>query len=960
MGFESAYAIDTSEPPVGDSLDDMACDIQVLAPKSKARNSRKSNSDNVLNGNGDSFNDPSDNDDNSSNPIYGSLPKDDDQDKDDEQDITGDQINEAFPFAEFRRLNFFDLNSIQVPDLVPFVSLRSIVITPNANVQIYASRESTAAVFRHALENNIRTLAIFMEEPRSSDVNVFQTRPIVSKIGVLAFVILNKPSSDQSRITVRAFKRIRMKEYFEKKHDIVPYISYEIVDIPEVPIEKAQHYVEALNVALDFALDQQSKKLRMIIEKGISLDMINGIRHSRSLSDLVDGLTQVLVMPYVDKKFILDTVNPIVRAQALIAFLNNFSYRAEVEKKITEEARATMERNQKDYFLHEQLKAIKRELNIMSDDGNDVEDYYNRLNNLDAPENVISRIRREISRLAVMPLNTGEITIVRSYIETLLSIPWRKSNEINNDLRKAQAVLNAEHYGLEKVKDRILEFLAVQARKGTKEHNGHILCLMGPPGIGKTSLGASIAKATGRKYVRVALGGMYDESEIRGHRRTYIGAMPGRIIQSLIKCESNNPLFLLDEIDKVSPKNIHGDIASALLEVLDPEQNKAFVDNYVDLDFDLSQVLFIATANSYNIPSALLDRMEIMDLSSYTLDEKYHIAREHLLPKQLKNNALSQDEFDISDEGLKYLIEHYAVEAGVRRLERVIAELGRKIVKDIMLNPDNKKRKSVLGVEDIAKLIGPKRYDYTSRLSKNTVGVVNGLSVSTYGGDVLQVEVIANEGKGAHLLTGQLGSVMKESVSAAISWVRSQSRKFGLAPDFYQYVDLHVHFPEGAIKKDGPSAGTATVTAIVSALTGNPVRADVAMTGEITLRGDVLPIGGVREKLLAALRGGIKTVCIPKDNEKDLWDVPQAVKDGLNIVPVEHISEVLDIALEYKPTEFTPQCVDLWTLPCYLERDKKRKLKEQLADQKLNQEIKEHGELLVINDDPKKDKNDEE
>ena len=470
---------------------------------------------------------------------------------------------------------------------------------------------------------------------------------------------------------------------------------------------------------------------------------------------------------------------------------------------------------------------------------------------------------------------------------------------------------------------------------------------MGPPGIGKTSLAASIAQATGRKYVRVALGGMYDESEIRGHRRTYIGAMPGRIIQNMIKCEANNPLFLLDEIDKVSGSTQHGDISAALLEVLDPEQNKSFNDNYVDLEYDLSHVLFIATANSYNIPPALRDRMEIIDLSSYTADEKFHIAREHLLPKQLTKNGLTADEFDISDAGLNQLILHYTMEAGVRSLERIIAELCRKVVKDLMINPPKNPKKVVLGVKEIEKLIGPKRFDFTSKLKENRIGVVNGLSVSSVGGDMLQVEVVANEGKGSHLLTGQLGSVMKESVFAAIAWVRSHARSFHLAPDFYQNVDLNVHFPEGAIKKDGPSAGTATVTAITSALTGNPVRADVAMTGEITLRGDVLPIGGLKEKLLAALRGGVKTVCIPQENVKDLWDIPKKVTKNLNIVPVKTIDEVLDIALEFKPKEFMPTTMEEWTLSGYEKREKQRKLRMEAEEHKNYMEIRDSSDSSV-------------
>lgn len=826
----------------------------------------------------------------------------------------------------------------------PLITLRAIIITPAANVQLIAARENTVTALQLALDSKSRDIAVFTQ---SDDSAVRPAKDRLHRVGVLAKVISSSQQNDQFRATIRGYQRIAIRRIIDDPSSVVRFAEVEVLQEPEIDAVTASRYVEALRTSLDYALNLQRENGRSVLDNNVPQELIRTIRALDNLSAFTDGLGQVLLLPYIDKKYILESLNPIDRAKALIAFLNNFSYKSEVDKKITEDAREAMDRNQRDYYLNEQLKAIKRELNILADDGNDIEDYKSKLASFDAPIEATNRLQKEISRLSAMPVNSSENAIVRNYIDVLFSLPWRKSSQLNKDLNKAKDLLEKEHYGLRKVKDRILEFLAVQTRRDNKDAPGQILCLMGPPGIGKTSLGASIARATGRKYVRVALGGMYDESEIRGHRRTYVGAMPGRIIQSLIKAEVNNPLFLLDEIDKISSNNYHGDIAAALLEVLDPEQNKAFADNYVDLDFDLSKVLFIATANSYNIPPALRDRMEIIDLSSYTADEKFHIAREHLVPKQIKNNELTEDEFDITDEGLKQLITYYTMEAGVRNLERIIGELCRKTVKDLMLDPPKTPKKRVVGVKEIEKMIGPKRYDFTSKLSENKVGIVNGLSVSSVGGDMLQVEVLAMEGQGSHVLTGQLGSVMKESVTAAISWVRTQARSLSLAPDFYKCVDLHVHFPEGAIKKDGPSAGTATVTAIISALTGNPVRSDVAMTGEITLRGDVLAIGGLKEKLLAALRGGVKTVCIPADNEKDLWDMPKNVTSELNIVPVKKIDEVLDIALEHKPREFAPVANEEWTYAKYEERQKQRKLHAEAEVHKSMSEISDSKSLNI-------------
>lgn len=828
--------------------------------------------------------------------------------------------------------------------IFPIITLCSIIITPSANVQLLAARENTVLALQEAL-NQKRDIVV-ISQTVGNDAR--PAKEDLARVGILAHVLNGSYNEkDQYRSTICGFARVTISRLIDSPNDLVRHAEVEFLEDKKVDPVVAVRYMSAVKAALNNALEIQKQGGRAIIDSSIPPDMISSICKGDTLNELTDGLSQILLLPLHDKKYVLETLDPVARAKALIAFLNNFSYQAETDKKIAEDARVAMDRSQRDFYLNEQIKAIKRELNIQIDDSDDIEDYRQRIAALDAPREVINRLQKEVSRLSIMSMNSGENAMVRNYIDTLLSLPWRTRSTLNRDLSKARDILEKDHYGLKKVKDRILEFLAVQIRRDNTDAQGQILCLMGPPGIGKTSLAASIAKATGRKYVRVALGGMYDESEIRGHRRTYIGAMPGRIIQSMIKSEVNNPLFLLDEIDKISTNTYHGDIASALLEVLDPEQNHTFGDNYIDLEYDLSNVLFIATANSYNIPPALRDRMEIIDLSSYTAEEKYHITREHLLPKQLVKNALTAEEFDITDEGLNELIVHYTSEAGVRNLERIIAELCRKVVKDLMINPPAEGepiKKRLLGPKEIKDMIGPKRYDYTSKLKDNRVGVVNGLSVSSVGGDMLQVEVVANEGKGSHLLTGQLGSVMKESVFAGIAWVRTHARTFSLAPDFYQYVDLNVHFPEGAIPKDGPSAGCATVTAIVSALTNNPVRSDVAMTGEITLRGDVLPIGGLKEKLLAALRGGVKTVCIPQENEKDLWDMPKNVIEQLKIVPVKTIDEVLDIALEQSPKSFKPTTLEEWTLHGYQEREKKRKLRDEAEEHKFYMEIHDSSE----------------
>ena len=798
---------------------------------------------------------------------------------------------------------------------LPLITLRGLIITPHANVQIIAARPKSIAAFETALASPSREIAIFCQTHDEDDEpNASHLTPI----GILCEVVTGqKRDQDTYKCLIRGTTRIKLKEVFDDNSQYREATFEKLDDI--LPSEsESQALLEGLKSALTYAVENEETCVKPLTDDGASPDLIEALEKQTDLVVLADMLAQVLAIDPVEKRALLTTLDVKKRVYLLISLLNNYSYYAELMRKVSFDAKESMERNQKEYFLNEQLKAIKKELNVDASDESEIDEYKNQLKALKLPKDINKRIEKEIRKLSAMSPNSSESSIVRNYIETLLTIPWNKKSDVNKDISKAAEILDTDHYGLTKVKERILEYLAVQSR--SDKIHGPILCLMGPPGIGKTSLGASIAKATGRKYARVALGGLHDESEIRGHRRTYIGSLPGKIIHNMIKCGVNNPLFLLDEIDKVS-SSAHGDPEAALLEVLDPEQNKAFNDNYVEIDYDLSNVMFIATANSYNISQPLLDRMEIIDLSSYTEEEKINIAKQHLLPKQMRVNTLTEKEFELPQDSIVEIIRYYTYESGVRGLERIINELCRKTVKDILVKASKAKSKQksdgsvkktrtvkhVMTINKIHELLGPRRYDFTSKLKENHVGIVNGLAWTSLGGDILQIEAIANEGSGKHILTGKLGDVMKESISAAITLVRSLSDKLNLDSSFYEKCDLHVHVPEGATPKEGPSAGIGMVTAIVSALTGNNVRSDVAMTGEITLRGDVLAIGGLKEKLLAALRGGIKTVLIPKDNEKDLWDVPLNVKKGLTIIPVSNIKDVLPKALEQDPFTFSPK-----------------------------------------------------
>jgi ATP-dependent Lon protease len=647
---------------------------------------------------------------------------------------------------------------------------------------------------------------------------------------------------------------------------------------------------EALRRAIVSQFDQYVK-----LNKKIPPEILTSLSGIDEAGRLADTIAAHLPLKLDQKQHILEMFPVIERLEHLLAQLEAEIDILQVEKRIRGRVKRQMEKSQREYYLNEQVKAIQKELGD-GEEGADMEELEKKIVAAKMPKEARKKVDAELKKLKLMSPMSAEATVVRNYIDTLVNLPWSKKTKIKHDLRHAEAVLNEDHYGLEKVKDRILEYLAVQQR--VDKVKAPILCLVGPPGVGKTSLGQSVARATGRKFVRMALGGVRDEAEIRGHRRTYIGSMPGKVLQSLSKVGTRNPLFLLDEIDKLG-MDFRGDPSSALLEVLDPEQNHTFSDHYVEVDFDLSDTMFIATSNSMNIPPALLDRMEVIRLSGYTEDEKVNIAQRYLLPKQAKNNGVKETEMDVTESAVRGIIRYYTREAGVRSLEREISKICRKVVKGVQLKTYSEK--VVVTNDNLNDFLGVRRFDYGQAEKKNQVGQVVGLAWTEVGGDLLTIESAMMPGKGNIIRTGSLGDVMKESVEAARSVVRSRARRLGIKDELFEKRDIHIHVPDGATPKDGPSAGIAMTTAFVSALSGIPVRADVAMTGEITLRGEVTAIGGLKEKLLAAHRGGIKTVLIPEENVKDLQDIPENVKNHLEIIPVKWIDRVLEIALESMP-----------------------------------------------------------
>lgn len=765
---------------------------------------------------------------------------------------------------------------------VPLLPLRDVVVFPHMVIPLFVGRAKSIKALELAMEADRRILLVAQKTAAKDEPDVSD----LFDIGCMASILqLLKLPDGTVKVLVEGQQRAILHQVLEKADCF--QARCELIEIPN---SEKNNEIEALRRAVSQVFDQYVK-----LNKKIPSEILTSIASIEDAGRLADTITAHLPFKLEHKQSILSLPDVRERLENLLQQIEREVDILNVDKKIRGRVKRQIEKNQRDFYLNEQVKAIQKELGE-GEDGADLEGLEKKIKSAKMPIAARKKAEAEFKKLKLMSPMSAEAAVVRNYIDVLTNLPWSKKTRIKHDLAYAEEVLNADHFGLEKVKDRILEYLAVQQR--VDKVKAPILCLVGPPGVGKTSLGQSIAKATGRKYVRMALGGMRDEAEIRGHRRTYIGAMPGKVLQSLEKVETRNPLFLLDEIDKLG-MDFRGDPSSALLEVLDPEQNHAFGDHYVEVDFDLSDVMFVATSNSLNIPSALLDRMEVIRLSGYTEDEKVNIAKRYLLPKQITNNGIKDGELDIKDDALRDIVRYYTREAGVRSLERELSKICRKVVKGLQLK--KLKPKVIVKASNLDDYLGVRKFTYGRAEQQNHVGQVVGLAWTEVGGDLLTIEAATMPGKGNILRTGSLGDVMKESVEAARTVVRSRANSLGIEDTAFEKKDIHVHVPDGATPKDGPSAGAAMATAFVSALTGIPVRADVAMTGEITLRGEVTAIGGLKEKLLAALRGGIKTVLIPQENVKDLQEIPDNVKKGLDIVPVKWIDDVLKLALERLP-----------------------------------------------------------
>lgn len=762
---------------------------------------------------------------------------------------------------------------------MPILALRDVVVYPHMVIPLFVGREKSIQCLEAAMDNDKQ---IFLVAQKDAGIDEPAVDDIYT-VGTVATILqlLKLPDG-----TVKVLVEGNVRGQIEKYIDVEPFFTGEIKSIEAETLDDAEQEVLIRSAVSQF---EGYVKLNKKIPPEV-LTSLNGIEDAARLAD-----TMAAHMPLklAEKQKVLEMNAIVERLEYLMALMEGEIDLLQVEKKIRTRVKKQMEKSQREYYLNEQMKAIQKELGEMDEAPDEFEALAKKITEAKMPKDAKDKAEAELNKLKMMSPMSAEATVVRSYIDWLTSVPWFKRSVVKKDLAKAEEVLDNDHYGLEKVKERILEYLAVQQR--VKKLKGPILCLVGPPGVGKTSLGQSIAKATGRQYVRMALGGVRDEAEIRGHRRTYIGSLPGKLIQKMSKVGVKNPLFLLDEIDKMS-SDMRGDPSSALLEVLDPEQNSTFSDHYLEVDYDLSDVMFVATSNSMNIPDALLDRMEVIRLSGYTEDEKLNIATRHLISKQISRNGLKAKELEIEDSAIIGIIRYYTREAGVRSLEREISKICRKAVKHILLNKGSKK--VVVNQDNLKEYLGVQRYDYGKADKNNQVGQVTGLAWTQVGGDLLTIETTSVPGKGKTTFTGSLGDVMQESIKTAMTVVRSRAEKLRINADFHEKRDIHVHVPEGATPKDGPSAGIGMCTALVSTLTGNPVKCDVAMTGEITLRGEVLAIGGLKEKLLAAHRGGIKTVIIPKDNERDLEEIPKNVIGDLNIYPVQWIDEVLNIALE--------------------------------------------------------------
>ncbi|MCX7556834.1 endopeptidase La [Xanthomonadaceae bacterium JHOS43] len=772
--------------------------------------------------------------------------------------------------------------------LLPVLPLRDVVVYPHMVIPLFVGRDKSMRALESAMEQDKRILLVAQTGPEIDDPGSGDLYPM----GTVAQVLqLLKLPDGTIKVLVEGAERAKVSSCEE--------VDGALVAMAEPCESMSGREPREIEVMLRSLLSLFEQYVKM--NRKIPPELLATLSGMDDPGRVADTIAAHLAIRLADKQTLLETLDVGARLEMLIGFVDGEIDVQQMEKRIRGRVKSQMEKSQREYYLNEQMKAIQKELGDLDEQPSEQEDLARKIAAARMPKEVEAKAKAELNKLKQMSPMSAEATVVRNYIDWLVGVPWSKRSKVRRDLKQAQDVLDADHYGLEKVKERILEYLAVQTR--VKQMKGPILCLVGPPGVGKTSLGQSIAKATGRKFVRMSLGGVRDEAEIRGHRRTYIGSMPGRLVQNLSKAGTKNPLFVLDEIDKMS-QDFRGDPASALLEVLDPEQNHSFNDHYLEVDLDLSEVMFVATANSLNIPGPLLDRMEVIRIPGYTEDEKIAIAVNYLLPKQVKANGLKPEEIAVGTDAIREIVRYYTRESGVRNLEREISKICRKVVKEIALagpKPERKSRRKSSGIKitpaNIHAYLGVRRFDFGRAEEQAEVGLVTGLAWTEVGGDLLQIEATLMPGKGNLQHTGQLGDVMQESVKAALSVVRSRAERLGLDPQFHQKHDIHVHVPEGATPKDGPSAGIAMCTALVSALTRVPVKADVAMTGEITLRGRVLPIGGLKEKLLAALRGGVRTVLIPQDNEKDLAEIPGEVLKALKVVPVRWIDEVLDLAL---------------------------------------------------------------
>lgn len=789
--------------------------------------------------------------------------------------------------------------------LIPVLPLRDVVVYPHMVIPLFVGREKSILALEAAMADNKKILLLAqknaeVDDPAESDLY---------KIGSLSTILqMLKLPDGTMKVLVEGGERVLVESILETNE----YFSASAQPL-EVSVQVDDREAEVLQRSVLNLFDQYVK-----LNKKVPPEILTSLSGIDDPSRLADTIAAHMSLKLDEKQEILEIQNPRERIEHIMSKIEGEIELMQIEKRIRGRVKQQMEKSQREYYLNEQMKAIQKELGDMDDVPNEVDDLQKKIEKSGMPKEAREKADSELNKLKMMSPMSAEATVVRNYIDWLVSVPWKARSKIQRDLSKAEQVLEEDHYGLEKVKERILEYLAVQQR--VRKLKGPILCLVGPPGVGKTSLGRSIARATNRKFSRMSLGGVRDESEIRGHRRTYIGSMPGKIIQNLSRVKVRNPLFLLDEIDKMA-MDFRGDPASALLEVLDPEQNHTFSDHYLEVDFDLSDVMFVATSNSMNIPNALLDRMEVIRIPGYTEDEKMNIALKYLVPKQIKENGLKDEEIDFKNSAVREIIQRYSREAGVRNLEREISKICRKVVKKMLLKPDS--RKIVISAKNIEKFLGVKRFRFGSAEENDQIGQVTGLAWTEVGGELLTIESAVVVGKGKFIQTGQLGDVMKESIQAALTVVRSRAKTLGIKANFNEKNDIHIHVPEGATPKDGPSAGVGMCTALVSALTKIPVRAEVAMTGEITLRGEILPIGGLKEKLLAAHRGGITTVLIPQENEKDLVEIPDNIKSKLKIIPVRWIEQVLELALVRQPTPLLEESEPTPPSPKVKSKDKK-------------------------------------